>query len=207
MACGISGQAFELLADTPVEAFDHSVCLRPEWLCELVDDAALSTQAIERMSAGRSVFGLVLFVYGKAVGPLAAVVGENGVDFDIEAFKEAPQERGGSFATSVIEDFDVDEACRAINRDIGVSPLFVERWQVFDVDVDEIPAGVGVENTATGSRGAWAWRKRRCVAGSGAPDCATASDLYSGATLRRCRRGAEQDLCAIQQPTALRVGS
>ncbi len=48
--------------------------------------------------------------------------------------------------------------------------------------------------------GAWAWRKRRCVAGSGAPDCATASDLYSGATLRRCRRGAEQDLCAIQQP-------
>ena len=137
MACGISGQAFELLADTPVEAFDHSVCLRPEWLCELVDDAALSTQAIERMSAGRSVFGLVLFVYGKAVGPLAAVVGENGVDFDIEAFKEAPQERGGSFATSVIEDFDVDEACRAINRDIGVSPLFAERWRVFDVDVDK----------------------------------------------------------------------
>ncbi len=51
--------------------------------------------AIEGVSAGRPIVRLVLHVDGEAIGELAAIVGEDGVNAMREVAEEAFEEAGG----------------------------------------------------------------------------------------------------------------
>ena len=79
--------AAEMLAEAAVEAFDHAVGLRPEGLGEAMGDGALGADPVEAVGARGSVLGFGLFVDGKAVGELGAIVGQDGVDREREARK------------------------------------------------------------------------------------------------------------------------
>jgi hypothetical protein len=80
------------------------------------------------------VLGFSLFVDGEAVGELGTVVCQDGVDLKWETGEEA----GRGWGPAIGENFEIDEAGGAIDRDIGVAALAVERRQVFEID---IPAG------------------------------------------------------------------
>jgi hypothetical protein len=79
----------EMLAEASVEALDHAVGLRPEGLREAVGDGALGADPVEGVVVRALVLGFCLLVDGEAVGELGAVVGQDGVDFEREAVKEA----------------------------------------------------------------------------------------------------------------------
>ena len=81
--------AAEMLAEAAVEAFDHAVGLRPDGLGEAMGDVALGADPVEAVGARGSVLGFGLFVDGKAVGELGAVVGQDGVDREREARKRS----------------------------------------------------------------------------------------------------------------------
>lgn len=69
------------------------------------------------MVARGSVLGFCLLVDGEAVGELGAVVGQDGVDRERKAVEKALQEgrRGGGPAIG--ENFEVDKAGGAVDRD------------------------------------------------------------------------------------------
>jgi hypothetical protein len=164
----------QMLAEASVEAFDHAVALRPEGLGEAVGDGALGADAIEGMVARRFVVRFSLFVDGEAVGELGAVVGQDGVDRKREAGKEAREETGGGLGAAIGEDFEIDKAGGAVDRDIGVAAPAAQRRQVFGIDVDEPGRGVGLEGDGRRLCLASGGPTGRAAAGSGERRCATA---------------------------------
>ena len=107
----------EMLAEAAVEALDHAVGLRPEGLGESVGDGARSAGAIERVLAGGPVVGFGFLVDGEAVGEPGAVVGQDGVDLERETVAEAGEESGGGGGPAIGQDFEIDKAGGAVDRD------------------------------------------------------------------------------------------
>jgi hypothetical protein len=103
--------AGKMLAEAAVEALDHAVGLRPERLGE-AGDGARGAGAVERMVARGSVLGFGLLVDGEAVGELGAVVGQDRVDLEREAGKKS----GGGGGPAIGEDFEIDKAGGAVDR-------------------------------------------------------------------------------------------
>jgi hypothetical protein len=145
VACGVEGDAGEMLGEPAIETFDHSVGLRPEGAAELVADVVLGAEAVDGMIAGGTVVGLVFLVDGEAIGPFAAVVGEDGVDLEGEGLEEAGEEGGGGLAVALAMDFEIDEAGGAIDGDEGVGRLAVDAREMLEVDVDEPGGSIGGE--------------------------------------------------------------
>ena len=106
----------EVLAEAAVEALDHAVGLRPEGPGKAVGDGALGADPVEGVLARGFVVGFSLFVDGEAVGELGAVVGQDGVDLEREAVAEAGEETGRGFGPAIGEDFEIDKAGSAIDR-------------------------------------------------------------------------------------------
>ncbi len=115
-------------------------------------------EAIKSVVAGRFVVRLALFVDGEAIGELGAsgfrtgqaVVGQNGVDFEREAFEEAGEKAGRGIRSAIGQDLEIDKAGGAVDRNIGVRAAAVERRQIFDVDVDETGRIIGVKDRRRG---------------------------------------------------------
>ena len=74
-----------------------------------------------------------------------AVVGQDGVDRDREAVEKAREKTRSGGGAAIGEDFEIDKAGGAIDRDIGVAPLARQRRQVFDVDMDKPGRRIGLE--------------------------------------------------------------
>ncbi len=146
MSGAVLRHSAEMLAKAAVEAFDHTVGLRPEGLGEAVDDGALGADAVEGMVARGFVLGFSLFVDGEAVGELGAVVGQDGVDLERKTVEEAREETGRGGGPAIGENFETDKAGGTVDRDIGVAAPAIEWRQVFDIDVDEAGRGIGVES-------------------------------------------------------------
>jgi hypothetical protein len=68
--------------------------------------------AVERVLAGGPALGFGFFV-DEAVGELGAVVGQDGVDLE----REAVEESGGGDGPAIREDFEIDKAGGAVDRD------------------------------------------------------------------------------------------
>ena len=100
-------------------------------------DSVLSADAIEGVAPGGLVVGLVFHVDGEAIGKLAAVVGEDGVNPMREVGEEAIEEasRGVGIATGVY--FQIDIAGGPIDSDEGVALTFFQGRQVLEIDMDE----------------------------------------------------------------------
>ena len=118
----------------------------------------LGADAVKGVIAGRFVVRLGLFVDGEAIGELGTVVGQHGVDFELEALEEAGEKAGGGVGPAIGEDFQVEKAGGAVDRDVGVTAAAVERRQVLDVDVNEAGRGVGVKGHRRGFLGGEAGR-------------------------------------------------
>jgi ABC-type sugar transport system substrate-binding protein len=107
----------KMLAEAAVEALDHAVGLRPEGLGEAVGDGARGADPVEEVVARGSILGFCLLVDGEAVGELGAVVGRDGVDLEREAVEEAVEKSGGGGGPAIGEDFEIDKAGGAVDRD------------------------------------------------------------------------------------------
>jgi hypothetical protein len=79
----------------------------------------------------------VFHVDSEAVGELAAIVGEDGMDRIREVGEEPGEEAGGSFRVALWMDFHIDIAGRAIDSDEGVALPPLQGRQVFEIDVNE----------------------------------------------------------------------
>jgi hypothetical protein len=121
----------EMLAEAAVEALDHAVGLRVEGLREAVGDGARGAGPVERVVARGSALGFCLLVDGEAVGELGAVVGQDGVDRERETVEEAVEESGSGSGPAIGEDFEIDKAGGAVDRDIGIAAAAAQRRQVF----------------------------------------------------------------------------
>jgi hypothetical protein len=115
----------EMLAEAAVEALDpcpppsrgQAVGLRPEGLGEAVGDGARGASPVEGVVARRSALGFCLLVDGEAVGELGAVVGQDGVDLERETAEETVEESSGGDGPAIGEDFEIDKAGGAVDRD------------------------------------------------------------------------------------------
>jgi hypothetical protein len=137
--------AGKMLAEAAVEALDHAVGLRPEGLGEAVGDGVRGADPVEGVVARGSIPGFCLFVDGEAVGELGAVVGQDGVNREREAVEKTVEEGRGGRGPAIGEDFEIDKAGGAVDRDIGVAAPAAQRRQVFDIDVDEAGWAIGLE--------------------------------------------------------------
>ena len=117
MGGAVLWHAAQMLAKPAVEALDHAVGLWPERLGEAVGDGAFGAEPVEGMGARGFVVGLGFFVDGEAIGELGAVIGEDGVDRQREAVDKARQKAGGGGGAAIGEDFEIDKAGGAIDRD------------------------------------------------------------------------------------------
>jgi hypothetical protein len=106
----------KMLAEAAVEALDHAVGLRPEGLGEAVGDGTRGAGLVERVLAGGSVLGFGFLVDGEAVGERGAVVGQDGMDLERETVEEAGEESGGGGAAAIGQDFEIDKAGGAVDR-------------------------------------------------------------------------------------------
>ena len=115
--------------------------------------------------ARRFVVRLELFVDGKAIGEFGAVVGQHGVNGEREAGEKALEKAGRGDGPAIGQDFEIDKAGGAVDRDIGVAAAAVERRQVFDVDMDKPGRRLGVEGGRRGfcgvRRAEMPWRCRQ----------------------------------------------
>jgi len=143
MAGGVVGDFVEMLGEPTVEAFDHSVGLRPEGAAETVNDAVLRTETVDGMVTGGTSFGLALLVDGEAVGPFAAVVGKDGVDLERKGREEAIEEADGGLCVAPRMDLDIDEAGGAIDGDEGIGRFAIDARQMLQIDMNCLgPAGL-----------------------------------------------------------------
>ncbi len=88
-ALGLAADGFD---DAAVEAFDETVGLGAIGSGQPVVDCAFGADEIEEMATGWPIMRLILHVDGEAVGELAAIVGENGVNRMREVSEEAVEE-------------------------------------------------------------------------------------------------------------------
>jgi hypothetical protein len=122
-------------------------------LGEAVGNGARGASPVEEVVARRSALGFCLLVDGEAVGELGAVVGQDGVDLERETVEETVEESGGGGGPAIGEDFEIDKAGGAVDRDpsllgqaIGVAAAAAQWRQVFDIDVDEAGRCLGLED-------------------------------------------------------------
>src|SRR5690349_3628329 len=134
------GLAADRFSEAAVEAFDEAVGLRAVGSGEAVLDRVLGADAIDGVAPGRAVARLFLHVDGEAVGELAAVVGEDGVNRMREVGEEALEEAGGGPGLAVVVELEVDVAGGAVDGDEGVALAALERGQVLEVEMDEADA-------------------------------------------------------------------
>jgi hypothetical protein len=106
-----------MLAKAAVEALNHAVGLRPEGLGEAVGDGARGAGVVEGVVAGGPALGFGFFVDGEAVGEFGAVVGQDGVDRERKAVEKALQEGRGGDGPAIGENFEIDKAGGAVDRD------------------------------------------------------------------------------------------
>jgi hypothetical protein len=147
VALGVRGEEpvgaalFGLLADgfddAPVEALDEAVGLGPIGPGEAMIDALPGATSIEGMAAGGLVEGLVLHVDGEAVGELAAIVGEDGVD----RVREVSEEAGRGLAVPPGVDLQIDVAGGPVDGDEGIALAPFQGGQMFEIHMDEADRG------------------------------------------------------------------
>src|SRR5271170_6352565 len=106
-----------MVAEAAVEALDHAVGLRAKRANEAVGDRVPGADAIKGVIAGRFVMRLALFVDGKAVGKLGAVVGQDGVDGEREAGEKALQKGRSGIGPAIGQDLEIDKAGGAVDGD------------------------------------------------------------------------------------------
>ena len=159
MAGSVVRNAVEMFGEAAVEAFDHAVGLRPEGPDEAVPDMAAGAQAIDGVVTGGSLGRFVFFVDGEAVGPFAAIIGQDGVDGDREGGEEAFEKGGGGSGVAARVDFEIDKTGGAIDGDKGVAGLAAERCEIFEIDMDEPGRRIGVELLARIGLPGWARRQ------------------------------------------------
>src|SRR5581483_11177082 len=133
--------SFGLLAngfdDAAIEAFDQTIGLRAVGPGEAMIDLVFGADAVEGMPAGGPIAWLVLHVDGEAIGELAAVVGEDGVNAVREVGEEALEEAFRGVGIAPWMDFQVDVARGAVDGDEGVALASFQCRQVFEIDVNE----------------------------------------------------------------------
>ena len=66
--------------DAAIEALDQTVGLRSIWSSQAMIDFVVGADLIEWMPSGGTIMRLILHIDGEAVGELAAVVGQDGVN-------------------------------------------------------------------------------------------------------------------------------
>nr|WP_246004479.1 hypothetical protein [Plasticicumulans acidivorans] len=142
-------RAGEYLADTPVEAFEHTVGLRMPWRDQTVFDLLLATNLVEDMRAA----GVALAGGAEAVGEGLGVVGEHGAHVEGGALVYAREKASGRGGLLVIEHFQVHPARGPVDGDVQVAPgrLIGHLRQVFDVDV-QVARVIGPEAAGRGVR-------------------------------------------------------
>jgi hypothetical protein len=123
--------------DATVEAFDQAVGLRSIGFGQAVVDVVFGADPIEGVAAGGSIARLVLHVDGEAVGELAAVVGQDGVQGVWEVGNEAAEECCGGVGIAPRLDLQIDVARGAVDGDEGVAPAPLQGGQVLEIDVNE----------------------------------------------------------------------
>src|SRR5215216_4070068 len=138
-AFGLATDGFD---DAAVKSFDETIGLRPVWSCQAVVDSAFGADLIERMTAGRSIMRLVLHIDGEAIGELAAVVGEDGVNAMREVDEEAFEEAAGGIGIALGMDFQIDIAGGAVDGDEGVALAPLQGRQMLDIDMNEADGGL-----------------------------------------------------------------
>src|SRR5207245_9467659 len=79
-------------------------------------------------------------VDGEAVGELAGIVGENGVNRVREVSEEAVEEGRRGLGIAPQMNLHIDVACGAIDGDEGVALAPLQGGQMLDVHVDEADA-------------------------------------------------------------------
>ena len=111
------GFSADSLGDAAVEAFNEPVGLRPIRSGQTVIDAVVGADEIERVMTGSAPGRLVLHIDGKAVGELGAVVSQDCVNLERETVEEAGEKSSGGGTAAIGEDFEIDKAGGAIDRD------------------------------------------------------------------------------------------
>jgi len=119
------GLAADGIDDAAVKTFDETIGLWPIGSCEAVVDSAFGTDLVERVAAGGSIIRLVLHIDSEAIGELAAVVGEDGVNAMREVGKEAFEEAAGGIGIAFGMDFQIDVAGGAVDghESIALAPF------------------------------------------------------------------------------------
>jgi hypothetical protein len=133
----------EALVETPVESLGHAVGLRPVRSGQLMSDLVSGAEKIDRVLAGRLTFRLALFVVGEAIGPFAAIVGEDGVHLARKMLKKALEEGSGRLGCVIGKGLDIDITCGPIDGDEGIGRLAVELGQILHIEVDEAEGPIG----------------------------------------------------------------
>jgi hypothetical protein len=112
------------------------------WPDQAMMDALFGTDAVERVATGRLVLWLVFHVDGEAVGELAAIVGEDGVNGMGEVGEEALQEPGRGLGIPLGMDLQINVTCGAVDGDEGIAFQPFQRRQMLEIDMDEPDGGL-----------------------------------------------------------------
>ena len=123
--------------NAPVEPLYEAIGLWSVRPGQPVINFALCADEIERMLTGWPIVRLVLHIDGKAIGELAAIVGQDGVHRMREVVQEALEEAGRGVGIASGMDLDIDVASGAIDRHEGIGLAPLQSRQVLEVDVDE----------------------------------------------------------------------
>src|SRR5437588_2342121 len=137
----MSNATFRLSANSfnnaAVETFNQAVGLRPERLRQSVMDLMLGADAIKGMAPRRTIMWLVLHVDGKAVGELAAIIGENGVNGIRKVGEETLKKGSRCFGVAPGMDFQINITSGAIDGDEGIALALMQGRQVLEINVNE----------------------------------------------------------------------
>ncbi len=136
---GLLSEGFD---DPPVEALDQTVGLWPIWFGQAMVDFVFGTDPVEGMPAGGAITRLVLHIDGEAVGELAAIVSQDGVNAVREVGQEAIEETCGGVAIAPWMNLQIDVAGSAIDGDEGIAFAPLQRRQVLEIDVNEADGGL-----------------------------------------------------------------
>jgi hypothetical protein len=139
------------LANAAIEALHHAIGLRMAWGNKAMLDLKLLAQTVEHMlPAGLFLLALA----GEAIGELAAIVGEQFLDFDRTGGLYFGKKVDTAALGLISVDFDVDPPGCPVDGDkqIASRRLVWHLWQVLDVDVQK--ARLVVLEGLLGGRGA-----------------------------------------------------
>ena len=125
------------LCNSSIEAFNEPIGLGSKGSCEPMLNAMTGAHFVEGMLSGRLVLGLSLHVDSEAIGELAAVVCENGVNRMREVGQEPGQECSSGLTISLGVDLQIDVAGGSIDGDECVALTFVQRREMLKIDVDK----------------------------------------------------------------------